>query len=591
MRLGPASPLLLLVLPLSVLLADPAHADFEIVAKQGDPVPGIASRTLGFAPANSANVPVIDETGTVWFSIGWGNSSGTAGLLRHDGTALTLFLQTDTPIPGLDVQARSVSNFAVAPAGLGGGVAINAGIGGYQRAILHLDGDGATLVARDGGPALDGDGLLDVNNATPSVDDHGRVAYVTRVVDSSGGANDGPELLLYDPFDDSRRLVIAAGDTVPSEDATYTTVGNERYFRVPEMNGNDQFVFRTGEGLFMDDEGVLREIVRFGQSIGGLGTVENITGSRINSDGDVAFRCRQRDGFDTTHVAYVRRGDTYVGLLSGAWVPDPDGDPFGTIRGFLPQPRLTDRSEIVITARTTERTGVFVYDGDNLANLARVGLPGPGGGVFTNGGWALCCTQQFTDNPHTANALGQVLFMSFEEMPGGETVAGLYLYQPAPASSVRRILAVGDSIQGHEVTELRPFDHGYNGAGAINNSGQITLRIGTDSGPAIVRYQTSVTDVPATAVGTRLDQNVPNPFNPHTTISYAIPRAGRVTLEIFDDRGRRVRTLLHETQPAGDHQVHWNGRDDAGRVVASGVYRYRLQGPGIMESRSMALLR
>ncbi|HFE64999.1 MAG TPA: T9SS type A sorting domain-containing protein [Caldithrix sp.] len=74
----------------------------------------------------------------------------------------------------------------------------------------------------------------------------------------------------------------------------------------------------------------------------------------------------------------------------------------------------------------------------------------------------------------------------------------------------------------------------------------------------------------------RLFQNYPNPFNPETTIEYFLPKAVPVQLEIYNLLGQRVRTLVSGQKPAGEHQVSWDGRDYAGREVASGVYFYRL---------------
>jgi len=68
----------------------------------------------------------------------------------------------------------------------------------------------------------------------------------------------------------------------------------------------------------------------------------------------------------------------------------------------------------------------------------------------------------------------------------------------------------------------------------------------------------------------------PNPFNPTVSLSFAVPRAGHVKLSIFDLRGRCVHTLVNEDRPAGGETLVWNGRDDSGRSVASGVYFARL---------------
>ena len=68
----------------------------------------------------------------------------------------------------------------------------------------------------------------------------------------------------------------------------------------------------------------------------------------------------------------------------------------------------------------------------------------------------------------------------------------------------------------------------------------------------------------------------PNPFNPATDLRFTLDRDGRVALAIYDARGRRVRTFPDAAYPAGDHALRWNGRDDTGRQVASGVYEVRL---------------
>lgn len=87
-------------------------------------------------------------------------------------------------------------------------------------------------------------------------------------------------------------------------------------------------------------------------------------------------------------------------------------------------------------------------------------------------------------------------------------------------------------------------------------------------------------------------QNRPNPFNPSTTIEFAVPEnAGPVTLAVYDVSGRLVRTLASGSLAAGSHQRVWDGRDTAGRTVGSGAYFYRLSGPGFSEARKMILMK
>ncbi len=83
----------------------------------------------------------------------------------------------------------------------------------------------------------------------------------------------------------------------------------------------------------------------------------------------------------------------------------------------------------------------------------------------------------------------------------------------------------------------------------------------------------------------------PNPFGGRTTLGYRLPRAGKVCLEIFDVRGRRVATLVDETEELGEHRISWTGRDDRGASLASGTYFARLQIPGTVQTRRITLLR
>lgn len=97
-----------------------------------------------------------------------------------------------------------------------------------------------------------------------------------------------------------------------------------------------------------------------------------------------------------------------------------------------------------------------------------------------------------------------------------------------------------------------------------------------------------VGDTPAAA---RLAQNIPNPFNPSTTIRFSLAARGHATLAVFDAGGRWVRTLLDEDRAAGEHAVQWDGRDAGGKSVASGVYFYRLTSGAVIESKKMVLLK
>jgi hypothetical protein len=88
-----------------------------------------------------------------------------------------------------------------------------------------------------------------------------------------------------------------------------------------------------------------------------------------------------------------------------------------------------------------------------------------------------------------------------------------------------------------------------------------------------------------------LYQNYPNPFNPVTTIKFDLPAASKATLRVFDVTGRMVKTLVDRPLDAGQHVAVWNGRSEADRTVASGVYFYRLEAGKYRATRKMVLLR
>jgi hypothetical protein len=80
--------------------------------------------------------------------------------------------------------------------------------------------------------------------------------------------------------------------------------------------------------------------------------------------------------------------------------------------------------------------------------------------------------------------------------------------------------------------------------------------------------------------GLLLAPNAPNPFNPRTVVTWRLPSESRMSLAIYDARGRRVVTLVSGTQPAGDGSATWDGNDEAGRPAASGSYLCRLEATG-----------
>ncbi|MCA9751135.1 MAG: T9SS type A sorting domain-containing protein, partial [Gemmatimonadetes bacterium] len=103
---------------------------------------------------------------------------------------------------------------------------------------------------------------------------------------------------------------------------------------------------------------------------------------------------------------------------------------------------------------------------------------------------------------------------------------------------------------------------------------------------------TDVVVTPAAPTRFELGRPQPNPFGSLSTVEYAVPDAARaLTIAVYDVSGRRVRTLVNGAQPIGRHQVAWDGRDETGRRVASGVYFYRLDTEDVSQVRKVTLLK
>ena len=124
-------------------------------------------------------------------------------------------------------------------------------------------------------------------------------------------------------------------------------------------------------------------------------------------------------------------------------------------------------------------------------------------------------------------------------------------------------------------------------AAAANSGGCGT--IGADSETCV---STAVDDpTPGRPQAFALYQNSPNPFNPVTTISFALAQDGRAVVTVYDARGRRVTTLLDAVLTAGEHRVQWNGRDGSGARVSSGVYLYEVRSGDWKAVRKMGLIK
>ncbi|MFC1887254.1 FlgD immunoglobulin-like domain containing protein [Candidatus Cloacimonadota bacterium] len=136
------------------------------------------------------------------------------------------------------------------------------------------------------------------------------------------------------------------------------------------------------------------------------------------------------------------------------------------------------------------------------------------------------------------------------------------------------------------------FDDNDYGGAAAQSAGSGELNGG------ILRYMaldldlgmTSSDDTTIPDNNLALSQNYPNPFNPSTRIDFQIEEAEDVSLEVFNIKGQKVKTLVNGYKAAGDYSVEWNGINDEGKSVTSGIYFYRLSSKRFSSTRKMILL-
>jgi len=130
----------------------------------------------------------------------------------------------------------------------------------------------------------------------------------------------------------------------------------------------------------------------------------------------------------------------------------------------------------------------------------------------------------------------------------------------------------GHRVTGGRLEGITVLGEGF--AGPEMTGGNFVLRPGFVAKKLLPPTTTGVGEgVPgAPSLASRLAGNRPNPFNPSTTVHFELGRPGPATIRIYDVSGRCVRTLVDEQLAAGRHQVSWDGRSQAGRALASGVY-------------------
>ncbi len=166
---------------------------------------------------------------------------------------------------------------------------------------------------------------------------------------------------------------------------------------------------------------------------------------------------------------------------------------------------------------------------------------------------------------------------------GGSADLDWYLYNSAGTQVARGYTTANPEVGSYNASVGRYYLRVDGYLGATSN-----YTVTVTGGLAVQRTAPEKSNLPSVFA---LKQNMPNPFNPSTTIAFDLPKASQVSLRVFDQRGRLVRTLVNESMTAGSKSVIWNGLDDRGQRVNSGVYLYLIEADGFRTTRKMTLLK
>jgi len=149
------------------------------------------------------------------------------------------------------------------------------------------------------------------------------------------------------------------------------------------------------------------------------------------------------------------------------------------------------------------------------------------------------------------------------------------------------------AIPFRDVLQAKGYDYAWNEWHEGHSGGSFLAHLDNAVEFLIPANPTGVQDEQGHDLAKNFDlfQNYPNPFNPSTAIRFALPEASEIVVKIFNLTGGEVRTLARGQYQAGMHNVNWDGRDNNGRAVASGVYLYQVQAGSFKQMRKMSLLR
>jgi len=337
---------------------------------------------------------------------------------------------------------------------------------------------------------------------------------------------------------------------------SYDTTGHLDYFTIKYASNGDTLWLRRYKG---PGEGYDEAYAIAADSVGNA----YVTGYSVGSG----------TSYDYATIRYYPNGDT-------AWVRRYDGTASGSDYG---KAIALDDSGFVYVAGTSDGTGTY-------QDYVTIKYDTSGSEVWTRRyDYGVSGTDQLNDlaidgscDVYVAGYSGSggtagLDYATIKYHSNGDTAWVVRYNGPASGSDYAQALAVDDSGNVY-VT-------GYSDG---NGTGEDFFTIKYVQGFTGVEDETGDRERPSEFV---LSQNYPNPFNPSTKIGFTLAKSGFVTLQVYDVLGREVRTLVSEELSSGYKSVIWDGRNDEGDEVASGVYFCQLKVGDFSQPKKMLLLK
>lgn len=492
----------------------------------------------------------------------------------------------------------------------------------------------------------DNDGKLDLfvpGNAMPNRlyhnEGNGVFSKITEgVIANSSNRSTGGGWVDYDQDGDLDLFVVNGTVWVPPSSTTnflYRNDGNGIFSKISQgLIVTEALLSECGSWADYDDDGDMDLFVAniagnrsnrlyFNNGNGALGLVQS---SEVMNDLRESWSASWGDYDNDGHLdlfvgtylgpnlLYHNHGDGTFARVNNGPVVTASGRHFGSSWGDF-----DNDGDLDLVVATESNAGNLLYNNDGSGNFTRVT-----GQILTNSRGFTCTTSDY-DNDGDLDILtvnGADFFTPVENYLYANNGTNNGWINITCVGTVSNRTAIGTrirakaTIRGAAVWQMREIaqQSGFGG----HNSLRVHFGFGdaTKIDSLVIRWPSKTTEVytnvvvnqfmtaiegrSLTSVGERqeeqpasfsLSQNYPNPFNPETTIEYQLPRAGQVKVVIYNLAGQLVRTLLDAQHAAGKFQTHWDGKDELGNQVASGVYLYQLQAGSFQATQKMILMR